>query len=251
MTVEGKRVFVTGAATGIGSATATCLIGRGARVFGAGLDAADGHELQTTLGAGFRFRRTDITCSTEVNDAVSEAVDHLGGLDGVVNCAGIYPTGSRLEELSDADWDLAVSVNLGSVFRVCRASLPHLRAAGGGSVVNIASVHAEATVSGVPAYAATKAGVVGLSRQTALDYAVDMIRVNSLVVGAVATRMGLRDLPDGDPEAIGLSFERNRIARFAEPVEIATAIAFLLSDDASFITGSAMRVDGGLLARIF
>ncbi len=253
MNLEGRRIFITGAATGIGRATVECVIDRGARVFGAGLDEDEGHELQVSLETvgDFCFRRTDVTQSVEVNEAVSDAVSRLGGLDGVVNCAGIYPTGKRLEELTDAEWELCVSVNLSSVFRVCRATLPHLRAAGGGSVVNIASVHSDATTTGVPAYAATKAGIVGLSRQIALDYAIDLIRVNSLMVGAVATRMGLGGLPNGDPEAIGLSFARNKIARFAEPAEIATVIAFLLTDDASFVTGSAFQVDAGLLSRLF
>ena len=126
-----------------------------------------------------------------------------------------------------------------------------MRAAGGGSVVNIASVHADATVPGVPAYAASKAAVVGLTRQMALDYAVDRIRVNALLVGSVATRMTLDGLDAaGGAEALGLSFEKNRIARIADPREIATAIGFLISDDASFVTGSAMQVDGGLLTRL-
>ena len=134
---------------------------------------------------------------------------------------------------------------------MCRAALPLLRAAGGGAVVNIASVHADATVPGVPAYAASKAAVVGLSRQMALDYAVDRIRVNAVLVGSVATRMALDGLEAaGGAEAIGLSFEPNRIARIAQPREIATAIGFLISAEASFVTGSAMQVDGGLLARL-
>ena len=107
--------------------------------------------------------------------------------------ASITPA-SAAEDVADADWDRTIAVNLTAMFRVCRAALPLLRAAGGGSIVNIASVHAEATVPGVPAYAASKAGVVGLTRQLALDYAVDRIRVNALIVGSVATRMTLDGL---------------------------------------------------------
>ncbi|MBZ0230166.1 MAG: SDR family oxidoreductase, partial [Bauldia sp.] len=197
------------------------------------------------------FRETDLTVDAEVRAAVADAAGRFGGLDAVVNCAGVYPTGKRLEEVSDGEWDRAVAVNLTAVFRVCRAALPLLRAAGGGSVVNIASVHADATVPGVPAYAATKAAVVGLTRQMALDYAVDRIRVNAVLVGSVATRMTLDGLEAaGGAEAIGLSFEPNRIARIADPREIATVIGFLISDEASFVTGSAMQVDGGLLSRL-
>ncbi|MER8447036.1 SDR family oxidoreductase [Mesorhizobium sp. M1066] len=252
MMFAGKRVLVTGAATGIGRATAEHLVAQGAKVFGAGLDAVEGKALagrhdETEL----IFRECDLTREAEVQAAVAAAAEQFGGLDAVVNCAGIYPTGKRLEELSDEDWDRTIAVNLTGIFRVCRAILPLLRAAGGGSIVNIASVHAEATVPGVPAYAATKAAVVGLSRQMALDYAVDRIRVNAVLVGSVATRMTLDGLEEaGGAEALGLSFEPDRIARIANPSEIATAIGFLISDAASFVTGSAMQVDGGLLARL-
>jgi NAD(P)-dependent dehydrogenase (short-subunit alcohol dehydrogenase family) len=252
MTVAGRRIFVTGAATGIGRATAEHLADAGARVFGTGLDPEAGAGLNAQPpGRDIRFHPADLTVEAEVRRAVALAQDHLGGLDGVVNCAGIYATGKRLEDVSDVEWDRTIAVNLTAIFRVCRATLPVLRASGGGSVVNIASVHAEATVPGVPAYAASKGAVVALSRQMALDYAVDRIRVNAVLVGSVATRMTLDALDAaGGAEALGLSFERNRIARIADPPEIAAAIAFLLSDASSFVTGSAMQVDGGLLSRL-
>ncbi|TRC84435.1 SDR family oxidoreductase [Mesorhizobium sp. WSM4310] len=252
MMFAGKRVFVTGAATGIGRATAEYLADEGARVFGAGLDGEEGKAFAGRYDESqLIFRESDLTREEEVQSAVTAATERLGGLDAVVNCAGIYPTGKRLEDVSDAEWEETIAVNLTAIFRVCRATLPLLRAAGGGSIVNIASVHADATVPGVPAYAATKAAVVGLSRQMALDYAVDRIRVNAVLVGSVATRMTLDGLEAaGGADALGLSFEPNRIARIANPSEIASAIGFLISDAASFVTGSAMQVDGGLLARL-
>jgi NAD(P)-dependent dehydrogenase (short-subunit alcohol dehydrogenase family) len=249
-----RRILVTGAATGIGRATSEHLLSLGAKVFGAGLDETEGEALATrcqTAGLPFHFQRADLTHEPDVQSAVKGAVNGFGGLDAVVNCAGIYRTGKRLEDVSDAEWERTIAVNLTSIFRVCRATLPLLRTAGGGSVVNIASVHALATVPGVPAYAASKAAVAGLSRQMALDYAVDRIRVNSLIVGSVATRMTLDGLEEaGGAEALGLSFDDNKIARIANPREIATAIAFLVSDAASFVTGSAFVVDGGMLARL-
>lgn len=250
--LTGRRVFVTGAATGIGAATCRHLVSLGASVLGAGLDAAEGHALAAELHPlPFHFRETDLTREADVRSAVAAAVTAFGGLDGVVNAAGIYLTGKRLEDVSDEDWDRTLAVNLTAIFRTCRATLPLLRAAGGGSVVNIASVHAEATVPGVPAYAASKGAVVSLSRQMALDYAQDRIRVNSVLVGSVATRMTLDGLDEaGGAEAVGLTFARNRIGRIADPVEIAAVIAFLLSDAASFVTGSALQADGGLLSRL-
>jgi NAD(P)-dependent dehydrogenase (short-subunit alcohol dehydrogenase family) len=252
--LSGRRVFITGAATGIGRATAEYLVSEGAEVFGVGLDGDEGRALAATYAGKSQkllFREADLTQESDVRTAVAEALEGLGGLDTVVNCAGIYPTGKRLEEVTDAEWDRTIEVNLTAMFRVCRATLPLLRGAGGGSIVNIASVHAVSTVPGVPAYAASKAAIVGLSRQMALDYAVDRIRVNSVLVGSVGTRMTLEGLDEaGGPEAIGLSFADNAIARIAQPREIGTVIGFLLSDAASFVTGSALLADGGLTARL-
>ena len=244
-------VLVTGAATGIGRATAEYLREQGAQVYGIGLDGDEGRRVHAGREPDLVFRETDLRDAAEVQAAVDDLMSRFGRLDAVVNCAGIYQTGKRLEEVTDAEWEMTLGVNLSAIFKVCRATLPLLRQTGGGAVVNIASVHADATVPGVPAYAASKAGVVGLSRQMALDYAVDHIRVNAVLVGSVATRMTLDGLEAaGGAEALGLSFETNRIARIAEPREIATAISFLLSDEASFVTGSAMQVDGGMLARL-
>ena len=249
--LSGKLVLVTGAATGIGRATAEYLHEAGAQVFGVGLDGEAGRAAFEGKGPRLTFLDTDLTDTTAVNAMAAAVERHLPRLNAVVNCAGVYPTGKRLEDLSDAEWENTISVNLGSVFKVCRATMPLLRANGGGSVVNVASVHAEATVPGVPAYAASKAALVGLSRQMALDYAYDRIRVNSVLPGSVATRMTLGAMEAaGGAEALGLTFADNAIARIAQPREIATVIGFLISDAASFVTGSAMQVDGGLLSRL-
>lgn len=252
MNLTGKRIFITGAATGIGRATAEYLADQGAKVFGTGLDAKAGEDLNAPQATrNICFHMANLAIEADVQRSVQAAATRLGGLDAVINCAGIYATGKRLEDLTDADWDQTIAINLTAIFRVCRATLPLLRASGGGSVVNIASVHAEATVPGVPAYAASKGAVVALSRQMALDYTADRIRVNAVLVGSVATRMTLDALDAaGGAEALGLSFATDKIARIADPREIATAIGFLVSDASSFVTGSAMQVDGGLLARL-
>lgn len=253
--LAGKVALVTGAGTGIGRATAEYLVASGMRVIGIGLDAPEGEALAEAYrakGLPFRFLATDIRNAEEVRIAVAAAVAAFGRLDAVVNAAGIYQTGKRAEDVSDAEWDLTLGVNLAGTFKVCRAALPELRRAGGGSVVNIASVHALATVPTVPAYAASKGGVLALSRQLALDYAADRIRVNALIVGSVDTRMTRPENPvAGWPESVGLSYAMTAVPRIADPKEIATAIAFLLSDSASFMTGSGLVVDGGMTALLF
>jgi len=248
---DNKVVLVTGAGSGIARATVEYLNDHGARVYGIGLDGEEGRSFYPTRDASTCvFRETDVRDTAAIQAAVDDLVSRFGRLDAVVNCAGIYPTGKRLEELSDEEWDNTLAINLTSIFKVCRATLPLMRRSGGGSVINLASVHAEATVNGVPAYAASKSGITGLSRQMALDYAVDRIRVNSVLVGAVATHMTLDGLKEGGPESSGLSFEDGSIGRIAPPLEIATAIGFLISPESSFVTGSAFQVDGGLLARL-
>jgi NAD(P)-dependent dehydrogenase (short-subunit alcohol dehydrogenase family) len=244
--LDDKVVLVTGAATGIGRETALFLAECGASVFGIGLDA----EAAVGLDAlGVQFMRCDITDETQVGISVSKVIEHFGRLDGLVNAAAIIESGARLEDVGDAAWQRTIDVNLTGTFRMCRAVLPHLRLAGGGSVVNIASVHAIATTYGVPAYAASKGGVLALTRQIALDYAQDRIRANALLVGSVDTRMTRAALEHaGSADALGLSWDPRKVPRIAAPREIAPVIAFLLSNAASFITASGLTVDGGLTA---
>jgi NAD(P)-dependent dehydrogenase (short-subunit alcohol dehydrogenase family) len=249
--VAEKVVLVTGAASGIGLAISKHLRTEGAKVFGIGLDEIEGKNAFSNNDKDMVFKLTDIRCTESIDVAIDELLKCFGQINSVVNCAGIYKTGKRLEELSDPEWYETIAVNLNGIFKVCRRTLPLLRQAGGGVVVNIASVHANATIPGVPAYAASKAGVVGLTRQMALDYAVDKIRINALLVGAVATRMTLNELKkDGLFANDNTMFEKTRIGRIGDPDEIAKAVEFLISDKSSFITGSAIQIDGGMLSNL-
>lgn len=249
-----KTVLVTGGATGIGRATVEYLCGQGATVIATGLDAAEGASLEAALGAAgrrCRFVETDVRSTEQVERAVAVAHEMSGALHGLVNGAAVHNPGKRLEDLSDAEWALTIDVNLGGTFRMCRAALPAIRAAGGGAVVNIASVHAIATAGGLADYAASKGAVLALSRQLAIDYACDNIRVNALILGSVDTRMSRGAFEAaGGAEKLGLSFDPNALPRIGTPQEAARTIAFLLSDAAAYLNGSGLVADGGLLARL-
>jgi len=251
---SGKVAIVTGGASGIGEAIVKELAAAGAKVVVADRDVAGAKrvvgEITARGGAAAPFE-LDVAQASANAAMVDFAVATHGGLHLAVNNAGIGGPSAPTGEYPLDGWQHVMDVNLNGVFFGMRYEIPAMLKSGGGSIVNIASVHADATVPGVPAYAATKAAVVGLSRQMALDYAVDRIRVNAVLAGSVATRMTLDGLDAaGGAEALGLSFEPNRIARIANPSEIASAIGFLISDASSFVTGSAMQVDGGLLARL-
>jgi NAD(P)-dependent dehydrogenase (short-subunit alcohol dehydrogenase family) len=254
VSLTGKAILVTGGATGIGRATAILLAKAGARVLAAGLDEDDGRRLESDQRASGRnliFRRMDVTNDNDVRETVKTAEREFGSLNAIVNGSAICATGKKLEDLSDAEWDRTFDVNVKGIFRVCRTGLPALRRSGGGSVVNIASVHAVATAPGHSDYAASKGAVLALSRQLALDYAVDRIRVNALIVGSVDTRMSRAAFDAaGGAEALGLSFADNAIPRVGQPEEIAAIIGFLISDASSFVTGAGLIADGGLLARL-
>ena len=249
-----KCVLVTGAATGIGRATALLLAEYGASVLAIGLDANEGRTLaneRAALAGRLHFREVDITRQDQIDDAIRFAESTFGCLNGLVNNAAICNTGKRLEDLSDAEWEMTFNINVTGIFRVCRAGLPALRRSGGGSVVNISSVHAIATAAGYAAYAASKGAVLSLSRQLALDYARDGIRVNALIVGSVDTRMSRPTFDAaGGPESLGLSFDPRAIPRVGRPEELAAIIAFFISDSSSFITGSGLIADGGMLAKL-
>jgi NAD(P)-dependent dehydrogenase (short-subunit alcohol dehydrogenase family) len=242
-------VVVTGAATGIGRAICDRLLGDGARVIGAGGDEPEGRSLEEkwrSAGRPFRFEPLDVTAEADV----AALFDGLDTLDSLVNCAGIYPAPERLEDVTLSQWRRVIDVNLTGTFLTCRAALPLLRR-GGGSMVNISSVHAISAAPGQGAYAASKSGITALTRQIAVDYARDGIRANSVLVGSVDTRITRRAIAEaGSAESLGLSFDPTHLGRVATPAEIASVVAFLLSTQASFITGSALLADAGLTARI-
>ena len=252
--VAGKVAIVTGATSGIGRATAVLLAREGASVVAAGRREELGAELveqATAEGLPIRFMLTDVSRREDCARLVQGAVDAFGRLDIVVNNAAQFLF-RGVEDCTEEEWDEVIDTNLKSVYLVCHDAIPHLRAAGGGAIVNVSSVHAYATMDHVAPYAASKGAIVSLSRQMAIDYTKDRIRVNSLIVGGVDTAMAHKHMAalGKTLDEAGFSKDDRVLGRAGEPEEIASTILFLVSPDASFVTGSPIFVDGGLLARL-
>ncbi len=247
----GKTCIVTGAESGIGKATAHRFYQEGAAVFALGLDETAGRKWITEArveGRKLEFIRTDISNSKDVSEAVNRIGKEQGKIDVLVNNAAIFNY-KKVHELDEADWDRVMAVNVKGAYLMSKFVIPFMKI-DGGAIVNVASVHAFATMDSVPAYAASKGAIVALSRQMAIDYITDGIRVNSVVVGGVKTQMSLQHAASLGQSLDDLGFveDRKTLGRTAQPEEIAAGITYLASDDASFVVGSAFLIDGGLTA---
>lgn len=247
MTKLSGVVIVTGAASGIGRASAQHFAEIGALVVGADINAEG---LSTLEGASIRTVAADLT---KVEDCarVAAFAAGLGEVRGLFNCAGLELHGSVVE-MAEADWDRVIGINLKAIFLLSKHVVPLIAAAGGGAVLNMSSIHAQATSAGVAAYAATKGAVVSMTRVMALDHGKQGVRVNAIGPGAIDTplmRGNAASFRPDDPEGqIAEWAAEHALDRLGQPLEIAKAAAFLLSEDASFITGSFHLVDGGMLA---
>jgi NAD(P)-dependent dehydrogenase (short-subunit alcohol dehydrogenase family) len=233
--LSGRRILVTGAASGIGRSVAALFLRAGARVA-----ALDRHRPEGLSGEALCLE-ADVTDPDAVERAVAQAADAFGGLDGLVNAAGIANT-DWADQVSLADWKRVLEVNLTGSFIVCRACLPQLRGAGGGTIVNFASGQGLAPFKQRSAYAASKAGVISLTRSLAMEWA-PQVRVNTVCPGAVDTPM-VRGGYSADQlrEQVG---PRYALGRIGEPHEIALAALYLSSAESSFVTGIVLAVDGG------
>jgi NAD(P)-dependent dehydrogenase (short-subunit alcohol dehydrogenase family) len=246
--LEGKVAVVTGAASGIGRATTELFVREGARVVAVDLNEAAG---RTLTGEAVAFVRADVARGADVERAVQTAVDRFGGLDILFNNAGIAIF-KTLEQTDEEEWDRVVDVNLKACFLGIKHAIPAMRRRGGGAIVNTASVHGFATAGQIGAYGATKHAVIGLTKAAALELARENIRVNAVCPGAIETplmRANLRAVGDEGEEFRKIS-QSEPMGRIGRPEEIARAVLFLVSDEASFVTGAPFLVDGGLVARL-
>ena len=247
--LSGRVALVTGASRGIGRAIAERLIDEGAQVIALSR-SPDPAESWNLLAGSLLPVAADVRDSTSVGEAVATGVGHFGRLDAVVNNAaiGLLRTAA---DTTDEQYDDLFDTNLRSIFHTARHCIEHLQAAAAGSIVNIGSVAAHVGFEHDAAYCASKGAVLALTKQMAIDYAPDGIRVNCIEPGFIVTDQ-LTDYIAGqaDPATARDQITAlHPLGRLGRPAEVAAATAFLISDDASFITGTALAVDGGLMSR--
>ncbi|MHC4046827.1 SDR family NAD(P)-dependent oxidoreductase [Bradyrhizobium sp. 23AC] len=245
MRLNGKATIVTGAASGIGRATAVLFAENGARVL-----AVDrpGSDLKGTasFNPAIRIFGADIAAPDSPGRIIDAAIDRFDRLDVLMNNAGVSLR-ILVEDMKEEEWDRVHSINLRAQFLLARAAIPHLKRSGAGRIINIASVMAEVTDYGNAAYCAAKAGIGGLTRTLALELGKHGITANYIEPGAIVT--GLTQKSFSNPEISAVWSRKSPLKRLGQPIDIARAALFLASEDASFVTGHGLRVDGGLLLR--
>jgi len=251
---EGKAALVTGATAGIGEATALALAGEGAHLLLTGRDKARGDAVLAAVrkaGAEAVFEVADIRDPASAGRLVAATVERFGRLDVLVNNAGVIFR-HRADTCTDEEWAAVMDTNVTAVFRMCRAAIPQMRSQGGGAIVNIASDWALVGGRNAFAYCASKGAVAQMTRAMALDHAGEGIRVNAICPGDTATAM----LESGATTRVGGQGDWKAafgaglpLGRIAEPDEIARGILFLASEEAAFMVGSMLVMDGGNTAR--
>jgi len=243
----GRVALVTGGGSGLGQAAARLLAGRGARVVVADVNEAGGAQtVQQCVDAGSEavFVRTDVTLEADVQGAVATAVDRWGRLDAAINNAGTTGPTKPTADYTLEEWNQVVALNLTGVFLGLKYEIPQMLAQGGGAIVNTSSGAGLMGFAGLPAYVATKHGVLGLTKAAALEYIKAGVRVNAVCPGSTRTPM-LEGWMNGDPAIEAAMANSAPIGRLARPDEIAEGMVWLLSDAASFMVGHALAVDGG------
>jgi NAD(P)-dependent dehydrogenase (short-subunit alcohol dehydrogenase family) len=252
--IDGRTAVVTGSGNGIGRAIASALAAAGAHVVVSDVLVADGERTVaeiTAAGGSAVFVAADVAVPEQAAALIAAAVERFGRLDVLVNNAGGGGAQLRLHEVEPADFDRVVAVNLGGTFLCSKYAIPHFLAAGTGAIVNIASTYGLIGAPKAPAYCASKGAIINLTRQLAVDYGPDGIRVNAICPGYIDTGLGRRGPTLSEEDFAAATAVREKAAarqplgRLRLPAEVAAVALFLASDAASFMTGSIVPVDGG------
>lgn len=245
--LSGQVAIITGAGHGIGRATATLLAGDGVKVVVADIQDAWGQEVVEEISAAGGeaiYLRTDVGDHAAIQQTVADTVSHWGRLDCVVNNA-YWSARGTVEQVSEADWDRSMDVMLKAIYLFGKYAFPIMREQGGGTMVNLASIHSYAAAHRYGVYAAAKAAVINLTRSMAIDFGHDGIRVNAVCPGWIMTH-GVPDNPDYMRRVTAMY----PVGRAGQPIDIAKVIRFLVSDESSFVNGHAIVADGGLTAQL-
>lgn len=241
MSLQNKVAIITGAGRGIGRAAAMRFAKEGAKVVVAEIDSKEGKEtvdlIKAAEGEAF-FIQVDITRTDDAKKMIDSAIEKYGRLDVLFNNAGIELTG-KVEDMSEANWDRLLGINLKGIFLCCKYAIPHMLRQGAGAIINTASIAGLFGLSNEGAYCASKGGIIALTKALAMDYAPSNIRVNCICPGPTATRL--------TPDRTAI-IEKIPMGRLGKSEEIAAAALFLASKESSFITGHALVVDGGFTA---
>jgi NAD(P)-dependent dehydrogenase (short-subunit alcohol dehydrogenase family) len=251
--LRGRVAIITGAGSGLGRASAILFAREGAKVVVAANREKDGEQTVSLIeesGGDAILARVDVTRAADVENAVKAAVDKYGKLDIMLNNAGTPGPGKLIADITEEEWQRVISVNLTGVFLGTKYAIPEMLKGGGGIIINVSSVAALSPRRYTGAYSAAKAGVIQLTRVTALEYARKHIRVNCILPGPIDTPFFTK-VAGADPDMITMFKEKVKsevpLGRFAQPEEIARVALFLASDESSYITGAAFAADGGQL----
>jgi len=248
--IAGQVILITGASSGLGRESALRLAAGGARLGLCDLDEERGEALATELreaGSEARFYPLDVRDGSRVSEVITAVTKDFGALNTAINSAGVDHPLKRLDELDEDDFDRVLGINLKGLWFCMRAQLRLMKTGGGGHIINIASVAGLAAAPLMGLYGASKFGVVGLTRTAAVEYARYKIRANAVCPAVIRTPMVERQLAS-NPAFLNKLLAINPMRRMGEPREVASLIAWLCGEDASFMNGQAIAVDGGLLA---
>jgi NAD(P)-dependent dehydrogenase (short-subunit alcohol dehydrogenase family) len=245
--IDGGVALVSGAASGIGRATAQRFAEEGASVVAADIDVEGGEETVSQIeseGGEATFVETDVTDESDLAAGVEAAVDTYGSLDFAFNNAGIEGDQVSFSDQDNANWNRVLDINLNGVFFAMREEIPAMLESGGGAIVNTSSIAGILGFPNLSPYVASKHGVVGLTKTAAVEFSSDGLRVNAVLPGVIETPMVARS-GEQDPEATEQTIAGIPASRLGQPEEIASAVVWLCSEDASYVTGQPLPVDGG------